>query len=176
MQLACKSGQSSRHSMYLFTQLQKEDVTIVLWGHSLGTYISTRALSLMYNQKDDARLPDCLILEAPFTNTYDVADCFPLSKMKFIFLFHFGTPVVCEPRWRTSERFQYFYRLYPFMRLQVHKNIKQYDVELRTEKYLPTMKAPVMILHAKDDQRIDIHLGETRRHSSRCTKRRPLTP
>ncbi|XP_077972338.1 lysophosphatidylserine lipase ABHD12-like [Styela clava] len=47
------------------------------------------------------------------------------------------------------------------MRSQVHKNIKQYDIELRTEKYLPTVKAPVMILHAKDDQRIDIHLGET---------------
>ncbi|XP_077972299.1 lysophosphatidylserine lipase ABHD12-like [Styela clava] len=124
-------------SVYKWTvkQLQKEDVTIVLWGHSLGTYISTRALSLMYDQKDGTRLPDCLILEAPFTNTYDAADCFPLSK--------------------------YFYLLYPFMRSQVHKNIKQYDIELRTEKYLPTIKAPVMILHAKDDQRIDIHLGET---------------
>nr|XP_039262568.1 lysophosphatidylserine lipase ABHD12-like isoform X2 [Styela clava] len=124
-------------SMYkwMVKQLQKEDVTIVLWGHSLGTYISTRALSLMYGQKDGTRLPDCLILGAPFTNTYDAADCFPLSK--------------------------YFYLLYPFMRSQVHKNIRQYDVELRTEKYLPTIKAPVMILHAKDDQRIDIHLGET---------------
>nr|XP_039262572.1 protein ABHD12B-like [Styela clava]XP_039262573.1 protein ABHD12B-like [Styela clava] len=78
-------------------QLQKEDVTIVLWGHSLGTYISTRALSLMYDQKDGTRLPDCLILEAPFTNTYDAADCFPLSK--------------------------YFYLLYPFMRFRVHKNM-----------------------------------------------------
>nr|XP_039262571.1 lysophosphatidylserine lipase ABHD12-like isoform X2 [Styela clava] len=38
---------------------------------------------------------------------------------------------------------------------------QEYDIELRTEKYLSTIKAPVMILHAKDDQRIDIHLGET---------------
>ncbi|XP_077972311.1 protein ABHD12B-like isoform X2 [Styela clava] len=69
-------------SVYKWTvkQLQKKDVTIVLWDHSPGTYISTRALSLMYDQKDGTRLPDCLILEAPFTNTYDAADCFPLSK------------------------------------------------------------------------------------------------
>ncbi|KRT80701.1 hydrolase, partial [Oryctes borbonicus] len=102
---------------------------IFIWGHSLGTAISTHAVSILGTQN---LRPFGLILESPFTNMREEINEYPLSKL-FRFLPWFHSTIV-EP-------------------MQENKFI------FATDRHILTVDCPILILHAEDDGIVPFHLG-----------------
>ncbi|XP_050312368.1 lysophosphatidylserine lipase ABHD12-like isoform X2 [Anthonomus grandis grandis] len=103
---------------------------VFIWGHSLGTSLSTNALREI--QQLPLEKPLGLILESPFNNMREEIGEFPLAKM-FKFLPWFKATIV-NPM---SENFKF-----------------------ETDRYVCEVNVPVMILHAKDDKVVPYKLGE----------------
>lgn len=119
-------------------QIVTEKCQLLVWGHSLGTSLSTQAICKV--QLDHPGIsPNGLVLEAPFNTLMEELKCYPLSKyfMKFY-------PGPLEPlMWGLMEG---------AFRMQ--------DIQLNTDDYLYRVKCPVLILHAEDDHKIDISLAK----------------
>ncbi|CAG9763431.1 unnamed protein product [Ceutorhynchus assimilis] len=102
---------------------------VFIWGHSLGTSISTHALLKL--QTMNIQMPVGLILESPFNNFKEEVSEFPLAKMfKFLPWFH---STIVQP---ISENFNF-----------------------DTDKYICSINIPVMIMHAEDDKVVPYKLG-----------------
>lgn len=117
---------------WMMGQLSNNGVTVILWGHSLGTSIGTLALSRM--STDPVRKPDGVVLEAPFTTTIEASESFPISK--------------------------FFHTLYPYLRQRIFFNMEKFGANLDTIKHLPMIQSKIFIIHAEDDNRIPFSLGE----------------
>lgn len=102
---------------------------IFIWGHSLGTSISSHAVLRIQNL--GLERPLGLILESPFNNMKEEISEFPLAQI-FRNLPWFENTIV-NPM---AENF-------PFA----------------TDKYICGIDIPVMILHAKDDKVVPYKLG-----------------
>lgn len=59
--------------------MQKTDSPIYVWGHSLGTALSTHTVA---NLKDLGIVPRGLFLEAPFTNMKEEMPNHPIGKVR----------------------------------------------------------------------------------------------
>nr|CAB3219650.1 monoacylglycerol lipase ABHD12-like [Phallusia mammillata] len=120
---------------------------ILVWGHSLGTTVSTQAL-LKLQSENFPRQPDGLILEAPFTKLLEVMYEYPLSK----FL------IVIYPKWLILS----------IIKAAVDKN----RLAFNTVECLPKLKMDMLILHAKDDKRVPYQFGhklyKTLQSGSKC--------
>ncbi|KAL1516906.1 hypothetical protein ABEB36_000739 [Hypothenemus hampei] len=102
---------------------------IFIWGHSLGTSLSTHALLKI--QEMNLSQPVGLILEAPFNNMKEEISEFPLAKFfKFLPWFQF---TIVDPM---SRNFAF-----------------------KTDEYICQVHVPIMILHAEDDQVVPFKLG-----------------
>lgn len=117
-----------RYLFQIFPSVSK----VIVWGHSLGTSLASKAVRDM---PDDLRLPDLLVLESGFNNLREILVNYPLSK---------GVLALYPGTW---------------MRDMVLKNLKEYNVLLDTENYLRFVRCPVLILHAEDDNRVSFCLG-----------------
>ncbi|GJQ79019.1 hypothetical protein Trydic_g180 [Trypoxylus dichotomus] len=115
-------------TIYRWVQ-NRTSAKIFIWGHSLGTAISTHAASILSTQ--DIK-PFGLILESPFTNMRDEISEYPLSKL-FSFLPWFHSTIV-EP-------------------MQENKFI------FATDRHILNVDCPILILHAEDDRIVPFHLG-----------------
>ena len=62
---------------------------LYLWGHSLGTGVSSKVARILSEQNRPA---DGLILEAPFYNIYEIVDLHPLTLVNHSLEFNFFIP------------------------------------------------------------------------------------
>ncbi|XP_060519688.1 lysophosphatidylserine lipase ABHD12-like isoform X2 [Cylas formicarius] len=102
---------------------------IFVWGHSLGTSISTYALARL--AKSGYKKAAGLILEAPFNNFRDEISEFPLAK---------------------------FFRPLPWFEYTIVNPVAS-NFEFATDKYICHVNVPIMILHAADDKVVPFKLG-----------------
>ena len=107
---------------------------VVIWAHSLGTSLASKAVCEMQNKKF-SRQPDALVLEAPFDSIKGIMDNYPISK--------------------------FLLSLYPsvHIRRKIDETMAANGMHLNTRGYLLDVKTPVMILHAEDDNRVLFKLG-----------------
>lgn len=109
---------------------------ITMWGHSLGSSISTIATAKMIDlckeNQQTCRKPDYLILEGTFTNLRIAASESPLAVLLF-------------PR-----------QLFTYVLDNV---LERLDLHLNTELHFKKIDIPVLILHADDDDIISVHHG-----------------
>ncbi|KAI4471526.1 alpha/beta hydrolase domain-containing protein [Holotrichia oblita] len=107
----------------------KTSSKIFVWGHSLGTAITTHALSILSTKNIK---PYGLILESPFTNLRDEISEYPLSRIfRFLPWFHF---TIIEP---------------------MHEN----NFVFATDKHILNVDCSILILHAEDDLIVPFELG-----------------
>lgn len=69
-------------SMYMYKWIaNRTSSKIFVWGHSLGTGVSTHSLSLL---KADGHMPAGLILESPFNNLKDEISEYPMTQVTIL--------------------------------------------------------------------------------------------
>ncbi|CAC5363899.1 ABHD12 [Mytilus coruscus] len=64
--------------MYKWIKERSKDSTVILWGHSLGTAITTKLARLLCLKNED---PDGVVLESPFNNIRDAAIRHPFTAV-----------------------------------------------------------------------------------------------
>lgn len=120
-------------SKYVLEWLMKKvngTAAVFVWGHSLGTGVSTHVLALLADKNVQ---PAGLFLESPFNNIADELTEHPLAQMfKHLPWFHW---LVVEPFYKNDLRFE-------------------------SDKHIGKIQCPIMILHAEDDSVVPFHLGE----------------
>ncbi|KAL0128664.1 hypothetical protein PUN28_003798 [Cardiocondyla obscurior] len=120
-------------SKYVFEWVMKKvngSAPVFVWGHSLGTGVSTHVLALLAAENIQ---PAGLFLEAPFNNIQDELTEHPFAQMfKHLPWFHW---MAVEPFYKNNLRFE-------------------------SDKHIGKIDCPIMILHAEDDGVIPIHLAE----------------
>ncbi|XP_076668618.1 lysophosphatidylserine lipase ABHD12 isoform X1 [Andrena cerasifolii] len=120
----------SKYVLEWLLKIVNSTVPVFVWGHSLGTGVSTHALALLAGKNVQ---PAGLFLEAPFSNIADEINEHPLAQpFRHLPWFHW---VVIDPFYKNHLRFE-------------------------TDKHIKKVQCPVMILHAEDDNIIPISLGE----------------
>ncbi|CAG9839300.1 unnamed protein product [Diabrotica balteata] len=122
----------------------KTQGSIFLWGHSLGTSLVTHFL---FNLKKKITEPAGVFLEAPFTNMADEIIENPIAKI-FTFLPWFDY-VAIQP-------------------------MKKNGLTLESDKYICEVDAPIIILHAQDDNVIPIKLALCDRKEMQARNGRPI--
>ncbi|XP_044292439.1 protein ABHD12B isoform X2 [Varanus komodoensis] len=104
--------------------------TVVLWGHSLGTGISTN--TAMKLKKKDGTVLDAIVLEAPYTNIREAAANIPITKI---------------------------YRKFPGFEYLILDTMARADMHFPNDKNVKVLSNPFLILHSEDDMVIPVHLG-----------------
>lgn len=103
---------------------------VFVWGHSLGTGVSTHALAELALE---GVIPTGLILESPFNNIIDELSEHPFAQIfKHLPWFYW---LIIEPFYHNNLRFE-------------------------SDKHIQDVSCPIMILHAEDDNVIPFFLGE----------------
>ncbi|XP_012229314.1 lysophosphatidylserine lipase ABHD12 isoform X2 [Linepithema humile] len=120
-------------SKYIFEWVMKKvngSAPVFVWGHSLGTGVSTHVLALLATENIQ---PTGLFLEAPFNNIADELTEHPFAQIfKHLPWFHW---MIVEPFYKNNLRFE-------------------------SDKHIAKINCPVIILHAEDDGVIPIHLAD----------------
>lgn len=104
---------------------------IFIWGHSLGSGISTHVVRRICNASDVR--PTGLILESPFNNIGDVM---------------------------RHHRRARIYKWWPCFKHVFVKALHNNDIAFRTDKHIELIPMRLLILHAEDDETIPAFLGE----------------
>ncbi|XP_063911025.1 lysophosphatidylserine lipase ABHD12-like [Zophobas morio] len=107
----------------------KTKARIFVWGHSLGTGVSTHTIS---NLKAENVIPSGLVLETPFSTITDVMER------------HFFVKLIS---WL------------PWYRTTMLNPIIYNDFGFESTKYILDVDCPIMILHAKDDEIVPYDLA-----------------
>ncbi|XP_046355788.2 lysophosphatidylserine lipase ABHD12-like isoform X1 [Haliotis rufescens] len=118
------------HFMYRWIKERNNGQPIFLWGHSLGTAITTKLAKKLCELDDH---PPGIILEAPFNNIREAAANHP-----------FAIP----------------YRLLPWFTWVFVDGIKEHGIHFSTDENIRSVSPPILILHAEDDAVVPFHLGE----------------
>ena len=107
---------------------------ILVWGHSLGSAVASRLLSLL---RHEGSQPAGLVLESPFNNMTDmVRNHKKWSKIPYFV-------------WRKMPWFDWFFT----------ECLADNDVGFVTDQRLAVIDCPVLILHAEDDAVVPYKLG-----------------
>jgi len=115
--------------IYEWTLSKAGSNPIFMWGHSLGTAISTAAVGRLCS---NGECPFGLVLESPFNNLTEILKHHPLSNL---------------------------FRLWPWYEWFLVNPPIRYGLVLNTDERIKEVKCPVLILHAKDDRIIPFHLA-----------------
>lgn len=115
---------------------------IFVWGHSMGTGVASHAVAEEFIDKGACANIDGVILEAPFNNfteemvyyTKNTGNVFAQSALSALYA-------------STGQTL-------PGALLSF------FNMEFNSDFWLPQVDCPVMILHAKGDEKIPIHLAE----------------
>ncbi|TRY78203.1 hypothetical protein TCAL_01751 [Tigriopus californicus] len=105
-------------------------VPIIIWGHSLGSSVSTHIVS---DLSVEGNPPQALILESPFNNIKDEIRAHPMTWI-----------------WRKMPMFDWFFT----------GTLDHSDVGFQSDQCIQHIHVPLLILHAKDDLVIPFHLGK----------------
>lgn len=103
---------------------------LFVWGHSLGTGVSTHAVGDLCQEGDH---PTALVLESPFNNIKDEIKFHPLSSI-----------------FRKMPRFEWLF-LEP---------LATSGIDFRSDDHIVHVQTPVLILHAEDDLVVPFALGQ----------------
>ncbi|OQV24917.1 Monoacylglycerol lipase ABHD12 [Hypsibius exemplaris] len=117
-------------AVYEWTRKEYPNKEIFIWGHSLGTGVSTHLTQFIERQ---GLKVDGLILDSPFSDLEDAMRSHPL-----LFPLHF-VPGFTET---------------------VAKAMKIMEVNLNNSAAVLTLRLPILILHAEDDNVVPFHLGQ----------------
>jgi len=108
------------------------DAPIVIYGHSLGTAVSTQFVADLC-QQSSVTLPKALILESPFNNIQDEIKQHPMTFL-----------------WRKMPWFEWFFA----------GTLEKHDVGFMSDAQIVHIHLPILIMHAKDDRVVPYNLGE----------------
>ncbi|XP_053670401.1 lysophosphatidylserine lipase ABHD12 isoform X2 [Anopheles nili] len=103
---------------------------VYLWGHSLGTGVSTHLLSLLTEMSLPG--PRAVVLESPFNNIKEEICAHPFSTM---------------------------YRHLPWFDFLVSKPMYDNKLRFESDQHIGEFRQPVLILHAEDDLVVPFKLG-----------------
>ncbi|CAF0706654.1 unnamed protein product [Brachionus calyciflorus] len=104
--------------------------TIYIWGHSLGTGITSSAARTLTEKN---RAPEGIILEAPFFNIVEEVELHPFA-------------------WLFSYNKILFY--------MIENSLSKLNLQFRSDIHLQKVSSKIMILHAEDDIIIPFHQSE----------------
>ncbi|KAK3922473.1 Lysophosphatidylserine lipase ABHD12, partial [Frankliniella fusca] len=121
--------------MYKWVEKHINGSPLFVWGHSLGTGVSSHALSILSAEGTESY---GLVLESPFNNIRDELRAHPLAQI-FKILPWFESCFVSP----------------------MYNNGLKFDSDQHVSKIL----APVAILHAEDDRIVPFYLGEKLFHT-----------
>jgi len=119
-----------------------ENCDIYVWAHSLGTGIASHALAKEVDEKGDNAQVKGVILEAPFNNFTDEfiaktsGTSNPLAQAALSALYGLTGDFVPESL------------------------LKLFNMEFNSDEHLPHVPSPVLVLHAEDDDKIPVELGQ----------------
>ncbi|XP_040576190.1 lysophosphatidylserine lipase ABHD12 isoform X3 [Lepeophtheirus salmonis] len=117
-------------SVYKYVQSKCASSPIFIWGHSLGTAVSTQFVNDMSLTNNP---PEGLILESPFNNIYDEIKLHPMSFL-----------------WRKMPLFDWLFT----------GNLDKNDVGFASDRLISNIEIPIIILHAEDDLVVPFQLGQ----------------
>ncbi|XP_035894064.1 lysophosphatidylserine lipase ABHD12 isoform X2 [Anopheles stephensi] len=103
---------------------------VYLWGHSLGTGVSTHLLSLLTEMSLPG--PKALVLESPFNNIKEEICAHPFSKL---------------------------YRHLPWFDALISRPMYNNMLRFESDQHIAEFRQPVLILHAEDDLVVPFELG-----------------
>jgi len=116
--------------VYEYAKSLAKETPIIVYGHSLGTAVSTEAVAQLCEQGDP---PKALILESPFNNIHDEIKNHPMSFL-----------------WRKMPWFKWFFT----------GTLTKNDVGFVSDQRIGQIYVPILIMHAKDDLVVPYMLGE----------------
>ncbi|KAK7487103.1 hypothetical protein BaRGS_00021598 [Batillaria attramentaria] len=117
------------HFAYKWLKEKSGGAPIFLWGHSLGTAITTKLAHKLCAEDDH---PIGVILESPFNNIVDAAHHHP---------------------------FAYPFRMVPGFLEYITESIAEHEVHFSSDHYITEVTPHILILHAEDDLVVPFHLG-----------------
>ncbi|WKY13664.1 hypothetical protein Q1695_004469 [Nippostrongylus brasiliensis] len=118
--------------VYNYVKQYSGNNTVIIWGHSLGTAIATRAVKEMSEEK---KPPDGLVLEAPFSNLLDM---FMTTWLSY------------SLRWMPTSWIH---------SIIVHPTARIGQTMMDTNERIQMVDCPILILHAVDDESIPVEFG-----------------
>ncbi|ESO91987.1 hypothetical protein LOTGIDRAFT_233275 [Lottia gigantea] len=120
---------SDAYHIYHWVKQRSGDSPVFLWGHSLGTAITTK---LARKLCDEDEHPLGVVLEAPFNNINEAA---------------------------ANHPFAFPYKMLPWFSDIFINSIGEHGIFFSTDKSVEHVTSPIMILHAEDDAVVPYHLG-----------------
>ncbi|KAK6182952.1 hypothetical protein SNE40_010520 [Patella caerulea] len=120
---------SDAYHLYQWVKERSGDSPVFLWGHSLGTAITTKLAKKLC---DEGEHPLGVVLEAPFNNINDAA---------------------------ANHPFSFPYRMLPWFSDIFISSIADHGIFFTSDKSVEHVTSPIMILHAEDDAVVPYHLG-----------------
>ena len=114
-----------------------EACRVVVWGHSLGTAISTHMVAEADMETGGSSSVRGLVLESPFNNMREMVSTYKVTSGLISRV------------------------------LDIDQLILDTGVEFATDRWLPAVRCPVLILHAEDDNIVPHRLGVALEESAR---------
>ncbi|CAJ0582087.1 unnamed protein product, partial [Mesorhabditis spiculigera] len=119
------------------------DNLLIIWGHSMGTGVSTR---LVQDLSKEGKAPHGLVLESPFNNLHDAVMNHP-----------FSLPI----RWMPDS----------LVNLLILNPLRSVGLNMDSDLRIVDITCPIYIIHAEDDHVIPVKLGRMLRDAARAAKR-----
>ncbi|KAK3792307.1 hypothetical protein RRG08_007383 [Elysia crispata] len=126
--------------IYKWLKQRIGNTKIFLWGHSLGTGVTTKLAKVLCNEGD---LPAGIVLESPFNNMKDAATYHPFSLP---------------------------FRMLPWFDWIFLKSLGDQGIFFKSDESILSVTPHIMILHAEDDLIVPFDLGQKLYHKAKATR------
>ncbi|KAK6055212.1 hypothetical protein COOONC_07283 [Cooperia oncophora] len=144
MEIPAKPGLvNDSRVVYDYVKNHCKDNIIIVWGHSMGSGVSTR---LVMDLSVEGIPPHGLVLESPFNNLRDVIMNHLLS-----------IPV----RWMPESMVQKI----------LIQPLRDVELKMETDKRIKAITCPILILHAENDHVIPVFLARKLRDEALAASR-----
>uniref|UniRef100_A0ACB8G6B3 Uncharacterized protein n=1 Tax=Sphaerodactylus townsendi TaxID=933632 RepID=A0ACB8G6B3_9SAUR len=117
--------------LYHWVKARSRNSTVIFWGHSLGTGISTNVARVL--KEKEGVIVDAIVLEAPYTSIRDAAATIPVTKI---------------------------YRQFPGFEYLILDTMERADMRFCNDRNVQVLSSPILILHSEDDGMIPISHGK----------------
>ncbi|XP_037949153.1 lysophosphatidylserine lipase ABHD12 isoform X2 [Teleopsis dalmanni] len=103
---------------------------IIIWGHSLGTGVSTNLCAQLNYMNEQG--PRGVILESPFTNIREEIRLHPFARL---------------------------FKHLPWFDLTISRPMYSNSLRFESDHHISQFRQPILIIHAEDDYVVPFHLG-----------------
>lgn len=125
---------------YKWLKQRTGNAKIFLWGHSLGTGVTTKLAKILCNEDD---VPAGIVLESPFNNMRDAATYHPFSMP---------------------------FRMLPWFDWVFLKSLGDQGIYFKSDESILSVTPYIMILHAEDDLIVPFDLGKKLYNKAKATR------